>query len=244
MSFLNTKDSMSDIILNQGKQFLNIQKDYKYLVDPHLSLIEETSSPNLGSIIENFSNDMTDKLSALAAEKKPPAPAFALLINQYNKLLGQYQNATESSMLVSNNAADQAKNASNIEAASALNDQLLSLLTQMDKMVTSQLINKTYGVPGQSSPYAAGGKGGGSGQEGVGDRPALLAARKALNAQGSALMQQRAAYDEQVNILDTLIGEDSDNKVRTRSAYYQFLVWSIVSVTLVGYTVKFMLGRR
>ena len=243
MSFLNTKDSMSDIILNQGKQFLNIQKDYKYLVDPHLSLIEETSSPNLGSIIENFSNDMTDKLSALSAEKKPPAPAFALLIMQYNKLLGQYQNATESSMLVSNNVADQAKNASNIAAASALNDQLLSLLTQMDKMVTSQLINKTSGVPGYSYPYAAG-KGGGSGQEGVGDRPALLAARKALNAQGSALMQQRAAYDEQVNILDTLIGEDSDNKVRTRAAYYQFLVWSIVSVTLVGYTVKFMLGRR
>ena len=82
----------------------------------------------------------------------------------------------------------------------------------------------------------------GSGQEFVGDQNRNLWARKALNSQFNALNTQRNAYNEQVNILNTLMGENEDVKIRRRSAYYQFLVWGIVSVTLVAYTTKYALS--
>ena len=83
----------------------------------------------------------------------------------------------------------------------------------------------------------------GSGQAGQGDQPQLLSARNALNAQYQSLAQQRRAYQDQVDGLNTLIGESRDAQVKARSQYYQLLVWSIVSVTLVAYTTKYALSR-
>ena len=83
----------------------------------------------------------------------------------------------------------------------------------------------------------------GSGQSGQGDQPQLLSARGDLSSQYRALAQQRSAYQDQVDGLNTLIGESRDSQVKARSQYYQLLVWSIVSVTLVAYTTKYALSR-
>ena len=68
MTSLMEIDPLFNTLLNQGKSFLNIQDEYKYMVDPHLKLIEQTTSPKLGSLIENFSQNFPDKTNQLATE--------------------------------------------------------------------------------------------------------------------------------------------------------------------------------
>ena len=68
MTSLMENDPLFNTLLNQGKSFLNIQNEFKYMVDPHLKLIEETTSPKLGSLIENFSGNFTDKTNKVASE--------------------------------------------------------------------------------------------------------------------------------------------------------------------------------
>ena len=227
---------MFNTLLNQGKKYLDIQEDYKYLVDPHLKLIEETSSPQLGSIIENFSQNYYDKLNQVAAEQNPPAPAnpptdsFQYLINQYNSILKQYQAQSET-YLRSNSTTE-----IDTGPVQELNKTLIGLLKDMNALIKTRLVDQTIGDPAIMDIQV------GSGQELVGDQPSLLAARIALQNQYTQLNQQRSAYDEEVNILNTLMGEDEDVKIRRRSAYYQFLVWGIVSVTLIAYTTKYALS--
>ena len=236
MAALRENNVMFNTLLNQGKKYLDIQGEYKYLVDPHLKLIEETSSPQLGSIIENFSQNYYDKLNQVAAQQDPaasgtpPKGSFQDLINQYNSILKQYQSTSESIL--------RPNSSTNIDTTKvqALNGQLIDLIKDMDALVEKQLVSQTRGDPAIQDIQA------GSGELGAGDQPSLLAARAALNNQNTLLNQQRMAYDEQVNILNTLMGEDEDVKIRRRSAYYQFLVWSIVSVTLIAYTTKYALS--
>ena len=236
MSYLRENNVMFNTLLNQGKKYLDIQGEYKYLVDPHLKLIEETSSPRLGSIIEGFSQNYYNKLNQVASQQNPaaasnpPSGSFQDLINQYNTILKEYQ--TQSETVLRPNSSTSI-NTANVQQ---LNDQLINLLSEMNKLVDKQLVSQTTGDPAIIDTQA------GSGEQKAGDQPSLLGARIDLKKQYDQLNQQRMSYDEQVNILNTLMGEDEDVKIRRRSAYYQFLVWGIVSITLIAYTTKYALS--
>lgn len=223
MSSLTENDNMFNILLNQGKKFLEIQDDYKYIVDPHLKLIEETYSPKLGSIIENFSQNYYGDLTDVAGEANDPVHNdFQTLINNYNATLKQYQDIA----LSSNSSPTDIENKNN------LNNTLISLLEQLNTVVVAKLIQPTINQPFDAQS--------GSGQVGTGDQSALLAARTTLMNQSAQLQAQRQQYDNEVDSLNTLMGENSDVKVRARAAYYQYLVWVIVSITMAAYTVKFL----
>jgi len=223
MSSLTENDNMFNILLKQGKKFLEIQDDYKYMVDPHLKLIEETSSPKLGSLIENFSQNYYEDLTAVGGEANNPVHKdFQTLINNYNATLKQYQ-----AIALSSNSSP-----TDIENKTNLNNTLISLLEQMNTVVVAKLTQPTINQPFDAQS--------GSGQVGTGDQPALLAAREALMSQNAQLQIQRRQYDNEVDSLNTLMGENSDGKIRARAAYYQYLVWMIVSITMAAYTVKFL----
>ena len=223
MSSLTENDNMFNVLLNQGKKFLEIQDDYKYIVDPHLKLIEETSSPKLGSIIENFSQNYYGDLTNVAGEANDPVHKdFQTLINNYNATLKQYQ-----AIALSPNTSR-----ADWEKKGSLNNTLTSLLEQMNTVVVAKLTQPTINQPFDTQS--------GSGQVGTGDQPALLAARATLLNQNARLQIQRQQYDNEVDSLNTLMGENSDVKVRARAAYYQYLVWVIVSITMAAYTVKFL----
>jgi hypothetical protein len=225
--------SMFNTLLDQGKSFLNIQKEYKYLVDPHLKLIEETSSPNLKSIIENFSTTYTDKTNKLSAQmsntdndgatKQP----FIDLINQYNAVLQNPQNIPLSPGL-SKTSVDQ-------KLANAV--ILRNLLIKMNAMVETKLVTATSdGSPGgHVYDYQAG-----SGQTGVGDQPQLLAARPVLMATNSALAEQQAIYNNYLYDLNHAAGSQIDTEIRAQAAYYKYIVWTIVCITLISYTIKYV----
>ena len=234
MTSCKSTNSMFNTLLKQGTDFLNIQKDYKYMVDPHLSLIEKTTSPKLGSIIENFSqNPYNERYTSLSNENIPPNTAFKSLMADYNTALAAYKTASES-LLRTNNKRSQRQN---VENAQHLSNNLYKILEKLDRLVKKQLIGKTHGLPPYPNLVA------GSGQKGAGDQPRLIKARVALNHKNQGLQARRDAYDKQVNNLNTLIGEDNDAKVKKRAAYYKFLVWTIVSITLIAYTAKYVSSR-
>ena len=243
MSALNKIDPLFNTLLNQGKNFLNIQNNYKHMVDPHLNLIEQTTSPGLGSIIENFSQNspspppnFVDKTNTVASEiaainndqaNTAALQQFTNLINNYNTTYKKY----ESIPLAPNMPASQLQ--SNSPKANARNTMINNLIT-LNTMISKKLSGRTSGGT-QGYDYQAG-----SGEAGAGDHPQLLAQRaRILGPIQTALSDQRTLYDTHVNHVNTLIGEVSDTEIRSKSAYYKYIVWTIVSITLIGYTIKY-----
>ena len=233
MTSLMEIDPLFNTLLNQGKSFLNIQDEYKYMVDPHLKLIEQTTSPKLGSLIENFSQNFPDKTNQLAAEvsavnddgaNTAALQNFISTINQYNATLKNYQDIA----LVPGMSDD--KRASKLNYGEQLTNQLSDLNTMLKKKLSGRTVGGAKGYDYQA----------GSGEEGAGDQPQLLAMRKHIQGplQGS-LSAQRESYDAYVRDVNTLIGEGSDTQIRAKSAYYKYIVWLIVSITLISYTIKF-----
>ena len=51
----SNQGSNLNVSLSQGVNFNNMQAKIDASVEPQLSLIEQTTSPGLGSIVENFS---------------------------------------------------------------------------------------------------------------------------------------------------------------------------------------------
>ena len=240
MSALNEMDPLFNTLLNQGKSFLNIQNDYKHMVDPHLKLIEQTTSPKLGSIIENFSqnspsrdpnfvsktNQVALEIAAINDDQANTAALqkFTNLINNYNATYKNY----ESIPLTPGMSASQLQPKANAR------DIMIDNLIKLNTMITTKLSRRTSGGA-QGYDYQAG-----SGEAGAGDQPQLLAQRaRILGPVQTALSSQRSLYDEQVNHVNTLIGEVSDTTIRSKSAYYKYIVWTIVSITLIGYTMKY-----
>ena len=232
MTSLMEIDPLFNTLLNQGKSFLNIQNEYKYMVDPHLNLIEQTTSPRLGSLIENFSQNFPDKTNQLAAEVSAvnddgantgALQDFIATINKYNATLKNYQDIA----LVPGMSDAQRT------AKLNLSEQLTSQLTNLNTMLKKKLTGRTVGGA-KGYDYQAG-----SGEAGAGDQPQLLAMRKRIQGQLQGnLSTQRASYDEYVRDVNTLIGEGSDTQIRAKSAYYKYIVWLIVSITLISYTIK------
>lgn len=240
MTSLMEIDPLFNTLLNQGKSFLNIQKDYKYMVDPHLKLIEQTTSPKLGSLIENFSGNFTDDTNKVAAEvaainddgaKTAATAAFTNAINQYNANLKTYQAQALTPGSVTNYPPS-GKNTAGTKFA-AMN-AMYTQLADLNNMITAKLTRRTSGGS-KGYDYQAG-----SGQAGAGDQPQLLEQRaKILGPVQTALSAQRGTYDAHVRDLNTLIGEGADTEIRAKSAYYKYIVWLIVSITLISYTIKY-----
>ena len=238
MTSLMGNDPLFNTLLNQGKSFLNIQDEYKYMVDPHLKLIEETTSPKLGSLIENFSGNFTDKTNKVASEvaavnndgaNTKAIKSFTNTINNYNSQLKNYQSNVLKPGSVKNFPPTKGAAAAKWAAMQSMYDQL----GDMNKMVTTKLTHRTSA--GKGYDYQSG-----SGQAGVGDQAELLNMRKKiLGPVQQALSRQRAEYDEHVSHLNTLIGEGSDTEIRARASYYKYIVWLIVSITLISYTIKY-----
>ena len=91
-----------NVSLQQGVNFNYMQNKIEQSVEPQLNLIEQTTSPNLGSIIENFSNGSE---SPLTGTNEMEYKKIQQLEDQFNKALSKYtakQNAMTSKPLKGN----------------------------------------------------------------------------------------------------------------------------------------------
>lgn len=240
--------SMFNTLLDQGKKFLDIQKEYKYLVDPHLQLIEETSPTKLKSIIENFSSTKpiayNIKLQQLLDQMSPTNndgsikgsnPPFSKLVKTYGGLSTVATNDVPGlkSCTGERDSDGQAVASAYCPALANALDMYPQLIN-LNKLVGSKSANITdWNI---SKNYGAG-----SGQKNAGDQPNLLAVKKGLMNTNVELSNQRDIYDAKLANINNLMGSQRDTEIRAQAAYYKYIVWTIVSLTLISYTIKYIL---
>ena len=238
MAAFTERDPLFNTLLNQGKSFLNIQNDYKYMVDPHLKLIEQTTSPKLGSLIENFSqkspSNIIDKFNLVAANfdvsndgaNTDAMNTFNSIINNYNAAYKAYGAAR---------AAWRGGDVGSLDKAATQRNNMIDYMIQLNSMIKQKLVGRTTTGPKPQYDYQSG-----SGEAGAGDQPQLMAMRaKILGPLQTNLSKQRSVYDNHVKGLNTLIGEGDDTTIRSKAAYYKYIVWTIVSITILSHTIKY-----
>lgn len=81
----DAKKKSDDPNLKQGQEFLYFEQQYKKLVEPDLALLEQTTSPNLGSIVEALEGANSTK-----NHNKAQTDAVSSIEEQFNKILAEY----------------------------------------------------------------------------------------------------------------------------------------------------------
>jgi hypothetical protein len=200
MAAINSNPApMLGTILNQGKKWQNWMSHYKNLGVTKVDLrrIEQTSSPNLGSIIEPLENPKKNALTDL--EQK-----YAYTQKQYSDALATHLKRVHSGV-----------KPSQLKTLTALNNQMLDILKQMDNHVRKIM---------PPSGFPPGGK--------------LKAGRSKVHASGDRLRQHVDSHQASIHGLHQLQGEQQAGRLSANAAYYNYLVWLIVAVTIGAYTLK------
>ena len=111
-----------------------------------------------------------------------------------------------------------------VRQAERLNKKLLGLLEQMDKMVLGKLQDTSK--PNREN----------------------LKTRSKLNRANVHTSGQTVDKVSQVRLglaqdLNSLIGEDNDRKLRVKAEYYRYITWTLVTITLVAYTLHYIRSK-
>ena len=186
-------NNMMNTLLNQGKRYMALQRRYKPLAK--LKLIEETTAPKLGSIIESLAN-MGDKDSD---------DQFEILQKSFQDLLRRYNEATEEQVLRASHSKNTEKQIKKVEK---INKQLLNILREMDLLVEEKMAPKKQ----------------------IGDT--------GLSEHTRNLGDYEKTHKMEYSRLRSLIGENIDGQRRTKSAYYHYLVWLLVAITMAALSFK------
>jgi len=91
-----------NVSLAQGVNFNNMQAKIEGTVEPQLSLIEQTTSPNLGSIVENFSGNTTE--APLNKVNTKEYKQLQSLEDDFNKALSKYTQKQNAMMTAAQHA--------------------------------------------------------------------------------------------------------------------------------------------
>ena len=201
-----TTDGLN-VSLSQGINFKTMQSKIDSSVVPQLSLIEQTTSPHLGSIIENFSGNTTE--APLNKVNTAEYKELQALETDFNKALSAY--TTKQNAMVSGK-----------DDSTYTMGAKKSILNSMYKTVQEKarlLQEKTMAYHAQQ-------------QRLTGDDGALTN-QKASTLQQLKLLQER---NDKLNKLmtegDTLNANIVDNRLQMNSAYMRYFVWLAAAVTL------------
>jgi hypothetical protein len=89
----NNSGSNNQPILKQGKQFIRYTDDYVNVVTPELKIIQQTTSPQLKSIVETL-----ESTNSLSQTNKVPFSNVSQFENEFNKTLVEYTNTYKTFM--------------------------------------------------------------------------------------------------------------------------------------------------
>ena len=98
---LNNNDDLN-VSLQQGSNFNSMQSRIEASVVPRLSLMEQTTEPGLGSIIENFSGNSSE--APLAKVNTAEYKQLQKLEDDFNKAVSTY--TQKQNALINSNASD------------------------------------------------------------------------------------------------------------------------------------------
>jgi hypothetical protein len=143
--------------------------------------------------------------------ENPPKNALTDLEQKYAYTQHQYNAALETHL----KRVQAGVKPSQLNTLKALNDQMLDILKQMDNHVRKIM---------PPSGFPPGGK--------------LKAGRDKVYASGNRLKQHVDSHQASIHGLQQLQGEQTAGRLSANAAYYNYLVWLIVAITLGAYTLK------
>jgi len=143
---------------------------------------------------------------------------FTKLENKFNGLLKQYQSASEENLKSVSSGSARASS-SQLKDIKDINNKLLEVLEEMEDVVTA------------------------SGADTSSTGSNLANKRTNIHSASKNLMASQRKYSDEKIKLTSLSGEDVDGKIRMKSAYYNYLVWLIVAITLSAFALKHVFKR-
>ncbi len=200
---LNNNDDLN-VSLQQGSNFNSMQSRIEASVVPRLSLMEQTTEPGLGSMIENFSGNSSE--APLAKVNTAEYKQLQKLEDDFNKAVSTY--TQKQNALINSNASDFLANKKELDA-------MFKVLQAKAK----ELQQKTMAFHGQHKQLA-----GKSGQ--------LTQQKSSTLQQLHKLQIHQSKLNKLMSEGDTLSAVIHDNNLQMDSAYMRYFVWFGAAITL------------
>ena len=203
--------------LNQKNPMLDILlnqgKRYLSLQEDYVHLEE----PNLRLIEQTTGKNLGSIIETLVSSSG--VRNFTKLEKNFDDLLKKYKTASEEHLKSVSSGSPSKTTSSQLQNIKEINDQLVKLLEQMEDII------------GKSDPDTSS-----TGKQ-------LSGKRGNINSASKNLLSAQSKYIADKNKLTSLSGEDADGEIRTKSAYYNYLVWLIVAITLASFALRHVLKR-
>ena len=177
---------------------------------------EHLEEPHLKLIEQTTGKNLGSIIESLVSSSG--VRKFTNLENKFNGLLKQYQSASEEN-LKSVSSGSKRASSSQLNEIKDINNKLLEVLEEMEDVVMA------------------------SGADTSSTGIQLANKRTGIHSASQNLIASQRTYEADKNKLTSLSGEDADGKIRTKSAYYNYLVWLIVAITLSAFALKHVFKR-
>lgn len=192
---------------------LNQGKKYLSLQEDY----EHLEEPHLKLIEQTTGKNLGSIIETLVSSSG--VRKFTKLESTFNGLLKKYQTASEEHLKSVSSGSSKRASTSQLNEIKDINSKLMQVLEEMEDLVTS------------------------SGMDTSQTGTKLANKRRNIKSSSDNLMVSQTAYENNKNKLTSLSGEDEEGKIRTKSAYYNYLVWLIVAITLSAFAIRHVLKR-
>lgn len=200
--------SSEDEGLQQGMTYKHMQNRIIDGVLPSLPLIEQTTGPHLGSIVETLEN-MGEAKTALEKTDAAEWKKLSALEDNFNKTLSEYTTAYKQySESIVNTQGPLNLNTPLYSKVRQLNNQLLRLSGQMWQQV-QKIHTQDEALDAQARRH-----------------------RALLQGRLKSLSSERDRLDQLSRQQETLTGELKNSHLVVDSAYYKYIIWFVAALTL------------
>jgi len=182
---------------------------------PDLPLMDQTTGPGLGSIVESLTT-MDKTTNPLQKQDMVEQKKIAALEDKFNKTLSDYTQTykTYTDSLAHGTGADTPKMEALHSQLIKLNEQLLSITNEIWKGVQS--------VNTRNAKLA----------------PAAASHRNDLQARMKALEKAQAQLNHKTQMSSTLSGEIDNRNLNVDATYMHYIVWFIAAATIGAVSVQ------
>jgi len=194
-----------NVSLQQGASFNSMQSRIEASVEPRLALIEQTTEPGLGSIIENFSGNSSE--APLAKVNTAEYKQLQDLEDNFNKAVSAYTQKQNALM-----------KSTNRNTPGAAGRELDTMFKALQAKAT-ELQQKTMAFHGQQ-------------QQLTGDDGQLTQQKSSTLQQLKELQSQQSRLNKLMTEGDTLSATIHDNTLQMNAAYMRYFVWLGAAITL------------
>ena len=196
-----------NVSLQQGANFNSMQSRIEASVEPRLALIEQTTEPGLGSIIENFSGNSSE--APLAKVNTAEYKQLQDLEDNFNKAVSAYTQKQNALMKSTNR---------NTPGYSAAGKELDTMFKALQAKAT-ELQQKTMAFHSQH-------------QQLTGTDGQLSQQKSSTLLQLKELQSQQSRLNKLMTEGDTLSATIHDNTLQMNAAYMRYFVWLGAAITL------------